>query len=224
VKGRARAKKDAPASPPDAALARIARRVRRWREEAGFTLQQLAARSGVATSTVQKVEALQMVPSVAVLLKLARGLGRSASDLVADAPARAAVVHLAPGDRHPVGSPRRLLAERLSGDLIDARIEMWRITLHPGCGSGAEPFAYSGEELALGEAGEITFRIGDEEHLLRPGDVLHFKASAPHLWRNEGRAVARFALLGTVPAALREALGRRLSGRRHRTAIGAGGG
>ena len=57
-------------------LAAISGRVRRWREEKGLTLQQLAERSDLAPSTVQKVETGQMIPSVAVLLKLARGLGR----------------------------------------------------------------------------------------------------------------------------------------------------
>ena len=60
----------------DGELAQISRRIRRWREEKGLTLQQLAERSDLATSTVQKVETGQMIPSVAVLLKVARGLGR----------------------------------------------------------------------------------------------------------------------------------------------------
>ena len=60
----------------DAELARISQRIRRWREEAGLTLQDLARRSELATSTIQKVETAQMVPSIAVMLKIARGLGR----------------------------------------------------------------------------------------------------------------------------------------------------
>ena len=59
----------------DGELARITARIRRWREQAGLTLQELAKRSGLATSTVQKVETGQMIPSVAVLLKLSHGLG-----------------------------------------------------------------------------------------------------------------------------------------------------
>ena len=58
----------------DPDLERIAGRVRRWREEAGLTLLELARRSGVAASTIQKVESLQMVPTIGVLLKIARGL------------------------------------------------------------------------------------------------------------------------------------------------------
>jgi len=101
--------------------------VREWREEAGYTLIELAERSGVAPSTIQKVESFQMVPTVAVMLKIARGLGRSAAELVSDAPPRASVVHPAPQGRHPVGNRRRMLVERLSGDLADADVELWRV-------------------------------------------------------------------------------------------------
>ncbi len=197
----------------DAEIARLASRIRRWREEAGYTLQELAARSDVATSTIQKVESFQMVPSVAVLLKIARGLGRSPSDLVSEAPAERSVVHLEAAARHPVGNHRRMLVERVSGDLADAAVEMWRITVQPGYGSGRDTIAYSGEELVLCEQGELTFRVGEDEYRLRPGDVLHFKAKAPHGWRNEGRSAARFLILGTLSPALREALHRRLSAR-----------
>jgi transcriptional regulator with XRE-family HTH domain len=188
----------------DMELARVAKRVRQWREEAGLTLQELGNQSGVSTRTIQKVESLQMIPSVAVLLKISRGLRRSASELVSEAPARASVIHLAQDDRHPVGRRRRMVVERLSGNLVDAEVEMWRVTLQPGLGSGQGTLAYDGED----------------DYLLRPGDVLHFKASAPHSWHNTSDSVARFSILGTVSPALREALHRRLSepGRRRASA------
>jgi transcriptional regulator with XRE-family HTH domain len=203
-------------SEPDAVdteIARLAQRVRRWREEAGYTLQELADRSDVATSTIQKVESYQMVPSVAVMLKIARGLGRSASELVSEAPAERSVVHLEASERHPVGNRRRMVVERISGDLAEAAVEMWRITVQPGYGSGRDAIAFSGEELVLCEQGELNVRIGDDEYRLRAGDVLHFKAQAPHSWRNEGRSAARFLILGTLSPALRVALHRRISGR-----------
>lgn len=115
-----------------------------------------------------------------------------------------------------------MTVERLSGDLFDPEVEMWRITLQPGYGSGRDRIEYQGEELALGEQGEVTFHVGDEEYVLRAGDVLHFKASAPHSWRNESEDVARFVILGTVSPALREALHSRLSPPSRRRAAGKG--
>ena len=62
----------------------MARPLRACRAEDGLTLQQLATRCGVAASTIHKIEAQQMVPTVSVVLKIARGLGRRPEELVRD--------------------------------------------------------------------------------------------------------------------------------------------
>jgi len=192
-------------------LAAISERVRRWREEKGLTLQQLADRSDLAASTVQKVETGQMIPSVAVLLKLARGLGRRMTELVHDADPERELVHVRAAQRVALGVPDKMMVERLSADLSEPVLEMWRVTLHPGVSSGRAPIHYEGEELALCERGQVVFQVGDEETVLRAGDSLHFKATLPHSWHNPGRSPARFLIVGTVPQQLRKALQRRVA-------------
>lgn len=66
------------------ALADMATQIRACRTADGLTLQQLATRSGVAASTIHKVEARQMVPTVSVLLKIAKGLGCRPEMLIRD--------------------------------------------------------------------------------------------------------------------------------------------
>ena len=195
----------------DQELERISRRIRQGREQAGLTLHELAQRSGVATSTIQKIETAQMIPNVAVLLKVARGLGRRPMELVRDSEDELAVIHLPASERHPVGVPRKVMVERLSGDLFEPALEMWRVTLQPGCGSGRGRIRYEGEALILCEKGVLTFRAGPDEYLLRAGDSLHFKASIPHAWQNDGRSAARLLIVGTLPKLFRAAMRGRLT-------------
>ena len=184
----------------------ISERVRRLRDERGLTLQELAGKSGVATSTIQKIETAQMVPSVAVLLKVARGLGCRPAELIHDGGDGLDAIHLRPEERHPVGVADRVVVDRLSGDLSDPALESWRVTLHPGESSGTGDIQYDGEELVLCEEGEVVFRVGASEHRLRAGDTLHFKAALPHAWRNDGNAPARFVVTGTLPHQFRRAM------------------
>jgi len=193
----------------DSELAQICRRIRTWREEAGLTLQELAQRSQVATSTIQKVETAQMIPSLAVVLKIARGLGRSSAELVHEAEDELSVVHLRARDRHAIGVPGVIEVERLTGDLSEPVFETWRITMHPGTSSGKDAIAYNGESLIVCEKGTLTVRLGDEARRVRAGDTLHFKASIPHVWCNEDDTPVRFCITGTLPQKLRAILHRR---------------
>jgi quercetin dioxygenase-like cupin family protein len=144
-----------------------------------------------------------MTPSVAVILKIARGLGVRLSELVVEAGDELEILHLRASERHPIGAPGKLVVERLSGDLFEPALETWRVTLHPGYSSGRGTIQYEGEEVVVCERGVVTFRVGEREFALRAGDTLHFKASIPHAWRNDGDAVARFIVTGTLPKKFR---------------------
>ena len=109
-------------------------------------------------------------------------------------------------ERHQIGSKDTLLVERLSGDLLEPALEMWRVTLFPGVSSGRQAIEYDGEEIVNCEAGEVTFCLGEQEYVLATGDSLHFKASIPHFWRNDGSSPARFTVTGTLPRKFRAAL------------------
>ena len=195
----------------DQELTRISQRIRASREAAGLTLQELAHKSAVATSTIQKVEKEQMTPSVAVILKIARGLGVRLSELVVDASDELEILHLRAADRHPIGAPGKLVVERLSGDLFEPTLETWRVTLHPGFSSGRDTIQYAGEEVVVCERGVVIFRVGDRDFALRAGDTLHFKASIPHSWRNDGEKPARFIVTGTLPRKFRAMMHGRLA-------------
>jgi len=100
--------------------------------------------------------------------------------------------------------------ERMVGDLFDPQLEAWRITLAPGRGSGRGVIRFDGEGILLCEAGSLDVRMGDETYRLGAGDVLHYKTTLAHGWRNRGEVEARLLLVGTLPRALRAALHRRM--------------
>jgi transcriptional regulator with XRE-family HTH domain len=194
----------------DEALLHLSRRVRRWREELELSLHELGARSDVAASTIQKVETGQMVPSVAVMIKIARGLDRRPSELVGEDSQEDEVVLLRSKEHPVIGAGSKLRIERLSGDLFDPAIEVWRIQVAPGYGSGKGKYAYGGEEVVICEGGQVTFTTADEDYCLGGGDSLHFKASLPRQWWNSGQQTARFLIAGNFPKGLRSRLHRQI--------------
>ena len=188
-------------TPIDFELGQISDRLRLWREERGLSRQELADLSGVAASTVHKVEARQMTPSIAVILKMAHGLGRRPAEILAEAtPATTVFIHRSTEAHVTVTASGRF--ERLTGDLPDPQLESWMVTFQPGSTSGG-PLRFDGEMLISCEEGELTVIIDRHEHRLEPGDTVHFKASHLFSYRNDSPAPTRFVLAATVPHDMR---------------------
>jgi transcriptional regulator with XRE-family HTH domain len=201
---------DGPQARGETELRRVAERVRCWREEGQLTLQELARRSGVAASTIQKVETQQMTPTVGVLIKIAHGLDRATTELFREPTSELHVVHLPAAARHPVGLRSQMIVERLTGDVSEPSLEVWRVVHEPGSGSGSDAVRWDGEALAFCESGEVDYRIGDETYTLRAGDSLHYKTTLPHSWINNGTSPAHVLFVVTLPDKLKTLFHRRL--------------
>ncbi len=190
----------------------IAERIRRWREELDLSLHELARRADVAPSTIQKVETGHMVPSISILMKIARGLERRPSELVNDESEDVEVIFMRAKEHSTTGSMKKMKVERLSGDLFDPSIEMWRVSVSPGFSSGTTPHAYEGEEVIVSEEGTLGFQVEGRDYRLQSGDSLHFKAGLAHRWWNDGDTTARFIIAGTFPRGLRRKLYQEVQG------------
>ena len=189
----------------DDELDEISDRIRSWREERGISRQELAELSGVATSTVHKVETRQMTPSIAVVLKLAHGLGRRPAEIIAEAEPEPSVA-IRRSDDHPATTTGSGRYVRLSAYLVGGEMEIWRVTLQPGVGSGSR-LRFDGEVFIACERGAVALDVGGGRHTLATGDTAHFTATNAFSYGNEGERPNRFLLAATLPPELRSVLG-----------------
>lgn len=193
------------ARPAQVSLARLGEKVAAARRAAGISMAELAARSGVAASTVHKVEAGVMVPGVAVLLKIAAGLGRPVSGFLDDSPATGCLQIVAARDRPLIRSPsHKIRIQRLAGPLPGSTLEAYLLVLAPGAHSGSEPFVHRGAEIANCLSGRIRFTVDGQDVMMGPGDTLHFRGGLAHRWRQVGRERARLVLIWSTGGAAGE--------------------
>jgi len=103
----------------------LAERVRAARQEAGWTLQELAQRCGVAVSTIQKIEAAQMVPSLSVLSKVANGLRKRVSFLIGEDTGELEISYCPARGRRTVRATNRPMArERTTATAIATSVSV----------------------------------------------------------------------------------------------------
>ena len=198
----------------DEDLKRIAARIRSWRDEAGLTLQQLGDRSGVSASTIHKIENLQTVPTIAVLLKVANGLNRRPSELLAEVDVGRQVAIMRRDERNSLNVAEMGGIEHLVGMIPRNKLDVWRARLEPGIGAGMEgqePWQFHGEIVLLVEVGTLECTVGDEVYEVGPGDSIHFDPSIPHRWIAGGEKPAQVVVVVTMPQRLQGELMERIT-------------
>src|SRR5919202_2310081 len=91
-------------------------KVAQTRAERGWSLQQLADRSGLSPAAIHKIEKSGMTPTIASLMKLAAALGKSVSYFIAESEPLRPVTQIKRGERQRLYTSKQgLTLENVSG-------------------------------------------------------------------------------------------------------------
>lgn len=177
----------------------LARNVRYWRAERGFTLDALATRSGVSRGMLIQIEQARTNPSIATVVKIGDALGVSVTSLL-DYERGPRVRVVAPEATATVwdtgaGSHGRLLA----GTEAPGPLELWEWRLMPGEGNSSDAHPQGTWEILHVTAGTLTLTVDGVAHQVAAGASAVFAADAAHAYRNEHGEPADFTMAVSVP-------------------------
>ncbi|MFE6036731.1 helix-turn-helix domain-containing protein [Streptomyces sp. NPDC056452] len=182
----------------------LARNLKRWRGERGFTLDALAARAGVSRGMIIQIEQARTNPSVGTTVKLADALGVSITTLLDYE--QGSQVRLVPESQAvrmwstEAGSSTTLLV----GTEARGPIELWSWHLMPGEGSASDPHPEGTVELLHVSAGELTLIVDGAEHSVPAGTAATFEAHVPHSYRNDGTEPVDLTMAVSIPPVRRD--------------------
>jgi transcriptional regulator with XRE-family HTH domain len=178
----------------------IGGRVRQGRGSRGWTLDQLAERSGVSRRMLVSIEQGSANPSIATLLRISDALGIGLPVLVdMDRSPELRVTRAGAAPvlwRGALGGRAVLVAGTEPPDVT----ELWDWTLGPGERHSSEAHAAGTRELLFVLDGQVELRAGQRAEVLATGDSASFAGDLPHEYVNAGPAMARFALTVFEPA------------------------
>jgi transcriptional regulator with XRE-family HTH domain len=170
----------------------IAHAVRRLRSARSWTLNELAARSGISRRLIVQIEQGQANPSIGTLLRLADAFEVVLSELLPEPPT--ATVGMRPAGEElrlwsgPQGGAGRLLINH-------GPLELWSWTLGPGESHESEAHHAGCVELLNVTSGTLRLDVAGESFTLADGDSAWFEATQPHAYRNPTRSTTRFSLV-----------------------------
>lgn len=174
---------------------RIAQRLRALRAERGWSLDDLAGRSGVSRATLSRLENAEVSPTAAVLGRLCGAFGLTMSRLmhmVEDS--FAPLVRRADQpvwEDASVGFRRR----QVSPPAQSLAAEMLECELDPGARIAYDlPPRQGLEHHLLLLEGRLQVTLDGQTHDLRAGDCLRYQLSGPSAFATPGKTGARYVL------------------------------
>ena len=184
----------------DQITAAVAQHVRALRGARGWSLDELAGRSGVSKGMLVQIEGGRTNPSVGTLVRIADAFGVTVALLVEQPEER--TVHVGDADSAVVlwrgahGGTGRLLRGLNDPDFV----ELWEWRLAPGDRHDSADHAPGTRELLHVLDGAVTVTVDGEDHRVRAGQTIDFRADRPHAYRNDEATAARLLMVVVMPS------------------------
>lgn len=182
---------DTPAEPPGEPA--VAPRLRELRRRAALTLEAAARSAGLSPAHLSRLETGLRLPSLPLLLSLARVYGTTVSDLLGETvPERDAVIRATAMEPTRAGGWTYWQAGAPGRGMQSLRVHV------PYGSQGDIVRVHPGEEWLYVLAGRLRLRLGDTAHLLEPGDSAHFDSLTPHRIAADGPEGADLLFVHTL--------------------------
>jgi transcriptional regulator with XRE-family HTH domain len=174
----------------------LADRLRLERESRGWTLADLAGRSGVSRAMLSKIERREASPTAALLGRLSAAFGLTLSQLFARAEDHEGG-QVARADQQPVWrDPETGFLRRSLSPPGPVPLEMVWGELPPGAEIAypAASLTFIADQQLVVTGGELTIVLGDTAHRLGTGDCLRYGPPKDVIFRNESAARCRYVI------------------------------
>lgn len=166
---------------------RMADNIRALRKARGYSLDDMARRSGVSRASLSQVETAKTNPTIAILWKIAAGLEVPFSALMGEDNAERVSVLRRPDQRVLRSADGHFESRPLTPAGVLTGVEVYELRLAPHTVHGSDAHAAGTSESLTVLVGTLRLRVGDEVHDLAAGDAACFIADVAHSYENPGR-------------------------------------
>lgn len=182
---------------PDVRELNIGQKIRKLRKDERLTLQDLSDLSGLSKPLLSQIENDQVIPPIATLLKIAKGLKVGIHYFFEEEEDRQKFVLLRSDNlkssRRRAGndSPRNYLYHTLAPGMRHKSMEPFLIEFEEGPWDETLLYRHEGEEFIYLISGELEFHYANEVMILSPGDCIYYDSAESHGYISLGTERAR---------------------------------
>ncbi|MBN2125741.1 MAG: helix-turn-helix transcriptional regulator [Deltaproteobacteria bacterium] len=181
-----------PEPPEEDIVIHVGERVRKVRTEKGLSLQDVSQRTDMDADQISRIEDGEIAPPLGTVIKLAKALEMKLGYFISGDEFRAYTI-VRKRDRKVVSRYDSKRAKQygyeyksLAPHKKDRHMEPFLVTLEPA-DTEEERSTHDGQEFIFVLQGSMEVRLGEEIHVLEPGDSIYYDSTVPHLVRCHGR-------------------------------------
>lgn len=169
--------------------------------------QDLADRCGCDVSVIEELEAGELPPSLAPLIKITRALGVRLGTLMDD-DENLGPAYIDRAQMEEVAKVKTLETASDAGDLSyfslaagrpSRHMDPFVITVDPSGATDHELVGHEGEEWLFGMEGSIEIEYGKDVYVLHPGESIYYDCIVPHQVRAYDGQKAKFLAVVYTP-------------------------
>jgi transcriptional regulator with XRE-family HTH domain len=178
------------------APALVGERVRMVRKKRGLSLTDISQRTGITESALEEIESGDTEPPLGTVIKLAKALEMKMGYFISGEETRPFTIvrhdHRKVISRYDSRKGQRYgyQYESLAPHKKDRHMEPFMVTLEPA-ETEEERSSHDGQEFIYVLEGTMEVRLGEEVHLVYPGDAIYYDSTVPHLVKCHGKETAR---------------------------------
>jgi quercetin dioxygenase-like cupin family protein len=172
-------------------IVNVGERVRKVRERRGLSLRDISQRTDLDVLLLKQIEEGAISPPLGTVIKLAKALEMKMGFFISGEEERAYTI-VRRNDRKVVSrydSKKQKQYgyefESLAPYKKDRHMDPFLVSLEPA-DTEAERSTHGGQEFIYVLQGRMKVHLGDEKHLLEPGDAIYYDSSVPHLVKCHG--------------------------------------
>lgn len=185
---------DKPANTLPGSDINVGNRLRKLRNERGYSIRALAEKSGLNVNTLSLIENQKTSPSVSTLQQIAATLQVPITAFFESEATRQNVIFQKAAARTGTAFTYGSMADMGSG-FLHSGMQPFEVILAPHAKSGETAIVHTGLEFVYCLEGQLSYEVDGQSFLLEAGDSLLFEAHLPHRWRNAGGTASRSLLL-----------------------------
>jgi transcriptional regulator with XRE-family HTH domain len=169
-------------------------KLRARREEKGFSLKEVAAKTDISERLLGRVESGETFLPLGQLIRLTKSLSMRMTDVISTGEKSYTIVH--PEQRETFSrfgdvkqQSHGYEYQSLAPQKKDRVMEPFLVTLHPA--GSEEPSSHEGQEFIYVIEGEVDVMIENTREVLTRGDTIYYDSTLPHLVKAHGANPAR---------------------------------